>query len=79
MLFVHDRFMYNYAILRVVPRVERKEFVNVTLVRQNQPPDVVRAAVSSESEENVPKPGSEFLRLELRASDRSRFTLFSLF
>lgn len=24
-----DRFMYDYAIIRVVPRVEREEFVNV--------------------------------------------------
>jgi len=26
---VHERFMYDYAIVRVVPRVEREEFVNV--------------------------------------------------
>lgn len=26
---MHDRFMYDYAIVRVVPRVEREEFVNV--------------------------------------------------
>ncbi|MGQ4648179.1 DUF3037 domain-containing protein [Lyngbya aestuarii] len=26
---MRDRFMYDYAIVRVVPRVEREEFVNV--------------------------------------------------
>lgn len=26
---MHERFMYDYAIVRVVPRVEREEFVNV--------------------------------------------------
>ena len=27
-----DRFMYDYAIVRVVPRVEREEFVNVGVI-----------------------------------------------
>src|ERR1044071_6068597 len=27
--FVHDHYTYDYAIVRVVPRVEREEFVNV--------------------------------------------------
>ncbi|MCZ0903756.1 DUF3037 domain-containing protein, partial [Microcoleus sp. HI-ES] len=24
-----DRFLYDYAIIRVVPKVEREEFINV--------------------------------------------------
>lgn len=27
-----DRFLYEYAILRIVPRVEREEFINVGVV-----------------------------------------------
>jgi len=29
---VRDQFLYDYAILRVVPRVEREEFVNVGVI-----------------------------------------------
>jgi hypothetical protein len=29
---VHDRKVYNYSIIRVVPRVERDEFVNVGVI-----------------------------------------------
>jgi len=29
---VHDHFQYDYAIFRVVPRVEREEFVNVGVI-----------------------------------------------
>jgi Protein of unknown function (DUF3037) len=29
---VHDRVTYDYAIIRVVPKVEREEFVNVGVV-----------------------------------------------
>lgn len=29
---MHDRFLYEYAVIRVVPRVEREEFVNVGVV-----------------------------------------------
>jgi hypothetical protein len=29
---VHDHCMYDYAVIRVVPRVEREEFVNVGVI-----------------------------------------------
>jgi hypothetical protein len=29
---VHDQFTYDYAIVRVVPKVEREEFVNVGVI-----------------------------------------------
>lgn len=29
---MHDRFTYDYAIIRVVPKVEREEFVNVGVI-----------------------------------------------
>jgi hypothetical protein len=29
---VHDRLTYDYAIIRVVPKVEREEFVNVGVI-----------------------------------------------
>lgn len=29
---MHDHFTYDYAIIRVVPRVEREEFVNVGVI-----------------------------------------------
>jgi hypothetical protein len=29
---VHDHYTYDYAIIRVVPRVEREEFVNVGVI-----------------------------------------------
>lgn len=29
---MHDHFQYDYAIFRVVPRVEREEFVNVGVI-----------------------------------------------
>lgn len=29
---MHDRYMYDYAIIRVMPRVEREEFVNVGVI-----------------------------------------------
>jgi hypothetical protein len=29
---VRDRYMYDYAIIRVMPRVEREEFVNVGVI-----------------------------------------------
>ena len=29
---MHDRVMYDYAIIRVVPKVEREEFVNVGVI-----------------------------------------------
>jgi hypothetical protein len=29
---VHDHFTYDYAIVRVVPKVEREEFVNVGVI-----------------------------------------------
>jgi hypothetical protein len=29
---VHDQCMYDYAIIRVVPRVEREEFINVGVI-----------------------------------------------
>jgi hypothetical protein len=29
---VHDHFTYDYAIIRVVPKVEREEFVNVGVI-----------------------------------------------
>src|SRR2546427_5771666 len=31
-LFVPDRYTYDYAIIRVVPKVEREEFVNVGVI-----------------------------------------------
>ena len=29
---MHDRYMYDYVIIRVIPRVEREEFVNVGVI-----------------------------------------------
>jgi Protein of unknown function (DUF3037) len=29
---VHDHYTYDYAIIRVVPRVEREEFINVGVI-----------------------------------------------
>src|SRR5262245_26568732 len=29
---MHDHFTYDYAIIRVVPRVEREEFINVGVI-----------------------------------------------
>ena len=29
---MHDRILYEYAVIRVVPRVEREEFVNIGLI-----------------------------------------------
>lgn len=29
---MQDRFLYEYAILRIVPRVEREEFINIGVV-----------------------------------------------
>ncbi len=29
---IHDKNLYEYAVIRVVPRVEREEFVNVGLI-----------------------------------------------
>jgi Protein of unknown function (DUF3037) len=30
--FVHDHLTYDYAIIRVVPKVEREEFINVGVI-----------------------------------------------
>ena len=29
---MHDHYTYDYAIIRVIPRVEREEFVNVGVI-----------------------------------------------
>src|ERR1044072_5624401 len=30
--FVHDHYIYDYAIIRIVPKVEREEFINVGVI-----------------------------------------------
>lgn len=41
-----DRFMYDYAIIRVVPRVEREEFVNVGAIVSCGPKKFLAARIS---------------------------------
>ncbi|MCH5229201.1 MAG: DUF3037 domain-containing protein [Muribaculaceae bacterium] len=33
---IADRFLYEYAVLRYVPRIEREEFVNIGLIMMNK-------------------------------------------
>src|SRR6186713_501169 len=42
---VHAPCSYDYAVIRVVPRVERQEFVNVGVVLWCQEQDVLEARV----------------------------------
>ncbi len=41
-----DRFMYDYAIIRVVPRVEREEFINVGAIVSCGPKKFLAARIS---------------------------------
>jgi hypothetical protein len=42
---VHDQRSYDYAVIRVVPRVERQEFVNVGVILWCQDQDLIEARV----------------------------------
>ena len=42
---MHDLCSYDYAIVRVVPRVEREEFVNVGVIVSCQPRDFLQAQI----------------------------------
>jgi hypothetical protein len=42
---VHDHNVYNYAIIRVVPRVEREEFVNVGVILSCPAQDFLEARI----------------------------------
>jgi hypothetical protein len=42
---VRDHFTYDYAIIRVVPRVERAEFVNVGVIVSCQNDDLLEARI----------------------------------
>jgi hypothetical protein len=42
---VHDHCMYDYAVIRVVPRVEREEFVNVGVIVSCPSKDFLEARI----------------------------------
>jgi hypothetical protein len=42
---VHDQFMYDYAVVRVVPKVERGEFVNVGVIVSCPPLELLVARI----------------------------------
>lgn len=42
---MHDRCSYDYAIVRVVPRVEREEFINVGVIVSCPPHDYLDARI----------------------------------
>ena len=42
---VHDHCSYDYAVVRVVPRVEREEFVNVGIILSCQAKDFLEARI----------------------------------
>ena len=43
---MHDADLYEYAVLRYVPRVEREEFINVGLVMMCKRQRWMRAAIN---------------------------------
>ena len=43
---MHDRDTYDYAVIRVVPRVEREEFVNVGVVLSCPPRGFLEARIA---------------------------------
>ncbi len=46
---MRDHFTYDYAIIRVVPRVERAEFVNVGVIVSCQKNDLLEARIELDS------------------------------
>lgn len=46
---MRDHFTYDYAIIRVVPRVERAEFVNVGVIVSCQQDDLLEARIELDS------------------------------
>ena len=42
---MHDQFMYDYAVVRVVPKVERGEFVNVGVIVSCPPLELLVARI----------------------------------
>lgn len=42
---MHDHCSYDYAVVRVVPRVEREEFVNVGIILSCQAKDFLEARI----------------------------------
>ena len=43
---MHDRHLYEYAVIRYVPRVEREEFINVGLIMMCKRKRWVRAELN---------------------------------
>jgi hypothetical protein len=43
---VQDKALYEYAVIRVLPRVDREEFLNVGVLLYCQPQNFLRAACS---------------------------------
>ena len=66
---MHDHFTYDYAIVRVVPKVEREEFVNVGVIVSCQQLDLLVARIElDEHDFGDGQPGSagELSREQLR-------------
>lgn len=52
--YQHD---YQYVVLRLVPRVEREEFINVGVVLYSQEADFLQAAFALDEARPGPRPG----------------------
>lgn len=61
---MQERLLYDYAVIRVLPRVDREEFLNVGVLLYCQPRNFLRAACSIDEG-----------RLKAFAADVSRETL----
>jgi hypothetical protein len=67
---VHDRNVYDYAIVRVVPRVDREEFVNVGVIVSCPARDFLEARIEADEQRlRVLNPGldMESIRTHLGA------------
>jgi hypothetical protein len=67
---VHDRNVYDYAIIRVVPRVDREEFVNVGVIVSCPARDFLEAGIEPDEQRlNALDPGldMESIRTHLAA------------
>lgn len=65
---MHDHCSYDYAVVRVVPRVEREEFVNVGIILSCQAKDFLEARIELDEKRLLaldPKLDLETLRSHL--------------
>ena len=70
---MNDNLLFEYAIVRVVPRVERGEFINVGVIVYCKRPAFLKAAFSMDEEKIkaiYPKVDVEEIRAHLHAFER---------